>query len=276
MKGGVGKTTIGFQTAFYAQMTDLKCLLIDLDPQANLSQALMGYRRYARFLRDNEPSVINVLQGFSGPRKNRFAPEASDIEACIVRLKRETTLDDFVIDLIPSRLELARVLKKGQIYEQNLARALSVLEGRYDLILIDCAPTDSLLTEAAYWASRFVLVPVKPEYLATIGFPLLHDSLEEFQRRNRDHAIEVCGVAIVPTGYKDTQENKTAKREIAKACREYSWKLFENVIPYSATFAKSSRQGLPVVLTSHVRLATSRKFYKFSAELLKTLNLSEE
>ena len=50
-----------------------------------------------------------------------------------------------------------------------------------DLVVIDCAPTESFLTDAAYFASRYIVVPIKPEFLATIGLPLLARSVQEFQ-----------------------------------------------------------------------------------------------
>ena len=67
-----------------------------------------------------------------------------------------------------------------------------------DLIIIDCAPTESIFTQAAYHASRYVLVPVKPEYFATIGFPLLNESLSKFKKDNPSHQIDVIGVVIKP------------------------------------------------------------------------------
>ena len=66
----------------------------------------------------------------------------------------------------------------------------------HDLILIDCPPTESVFTRAAYHASRYVLVPVRPEYFATVGFPLLAKSLDSFRTENPSHCIEVIGVVI--------------------------------------------------------------------------------
>ena len=65
MKGGVGKTTIAALLARYAAR-DLqrRVLAIDLDPQANLSQALMGATGYRRFLDDREPSIVEVFNGY--------------------------------------------------------------------------------------------------------------------------------------------------------------------------------------------------------------------
>jgi chromosome partitioning protein len=60
------------------------------------------------------------------------------------------------LDLISSRLELSRTLKNPQGKECRLAKALAQIHNAYDLVIIDCAPTESILTEAAYFASRYV------------------------------------------------------------------------------------------------------------------------
>ena len=77
------------------------------------------------------------------------------------------------IDLIPSRLELALSLRNPAQKESLLPKSLAQIEADWDFIIIDCPPTESVLTYAAYLASSHVLVPVKPEYLSAIGLPLL-------------------------------------------------------------------------------------------------------
>ena len=66
MKGGVGKTTIAVMLPRYATRP-LKILAIDLDPQANLSQALMGERAYKRLIDDKSPSIVEVFKEYSNP-----------------------------------------------------------------------------------------------------------------------------------------------------------------------------------------------------------------
>ncbi len=94
------------------------------------------------------------------------------------------------LDLIPSRLELASSLKNPTGKERRLAKEIAKISDDYDLIIIDCAPTESILTEAAYFASRYALVPVKPEFMATIGLPLLARSIEEFKSLVSQRFIE--------------------------------------------------------------------------------------
>ena len=59
MKGGVGKTTIASQLSHAADRDDLKVLGVDLDPQSNLSQSIMGVRRYSDHLQNNRPTVVH-------------------------------------------------------------------------------------------------------------------------------------------------------------------------------------------------------------------------
>ena len=72
MKGGVGKTTIAALLAEYASADlGLEVLAVDLDPQANLSQALM--RDYQEFLDEKRPSIVELFAGYSPPRQQVLA-----------------------------------------------------------------------------------------------------------------------------------------------------------------------------------------------------------
>ena len=140
-----------------------------------------------------------------------------------------------------------------------------------DLIIIDCAPTESIFTRAAYHASRHVLVPVKPEYFATIGFPLLNDSLEAFRSNNRGHQIDVIGVVINNSSYhysgnEGGPEKWTAMQEIREEVDNSGWRIFQNEIPLSRGFPKIMRGNF-----SH--LGDARQFRFFAEEFLQALGI---
>ncbi len=62
LKGGVGKTTVVALLARYAARKGLNVLAVDLDPQANLSQALMTEREYMQFMQKGEPSIVELFK----------------------------------------------------------------------------------------------------------------------------------------------------------------------------------------------------------------------
>ena len=67
MKGGVGKTTIASQLAHFAAGDGLRVLAIDLDPQSNLSHAIMGARAYVSHIRGRRPTVAQIFETIFPP-----------------------------------------------------------------------------------------------------------------------------------------------------------------------------------------------------------------
>ena len=150
------------------------------------------------------------------------------------------------LQLIPSRFDFSDNLTNSLRPDPKvLARFLAVNFQHKDVIIIDCAPTESVLTHAAYHASGLVLVPVKPEFFATIGFPLLQQSLVDFRRRNRGHTINVAGVVINNAFYDGGNdggpEKARALNEIRTEAQQNNWPVFRTEIPFSRGFPKIMR-----------------------------------
>ena len=91
MKGGVGKTTIVAQLAHSAQMDGHRVLAVDLDPQSNLSQALMGPRAYVRHLGDERPTVVQVFDDYLPSSRNTGAPQRMNVRDVILHLGAQQT-----------------------------------------------------------------------------------------------------------------------------------------------------------------------------------------
>ncbi len=243
LKGGVGKSTIAALLARRAYSYRKKDVLaIDLDPQANLSQALMR-SHYTTFLKNKDPSIVEVFAGYRPPAATRRG--ASSLAATDVAF---TVLGDEErsLQLIPSRFDFSDNLTQSVRPDPKvLAKFLAAEFQHKDLIIIDCAPTESVLTHAAYHASGLVLVPVKPEYFATIGFPLLRESLSDFSRRNRGHTIDVAGVVInngfYHGGNNGGPEKARALSEIRAEAGKNGWHVFGREIPFSRGFPKLMR-----------------------------------
>lgn len=264
MKGGVGKTTIAaLLCRHFAQR--YRVLAIDLDPQANLSQALMGEQAYRRFLNEASPSIVEVFHGYQPPARSA-TPGELDLSSVV---RTVTSGANRGLRIIPSRFDFSdNLTAASRTDERALARLIADHLQDEDLIFVDCAPTESVLTYAAYHASRYVLVPVRPEFFATIGFPLLRESLDTFQRRNRGQQIDVLGIVVNNAFYHGGNdggpEKASAMTDIRREAREQSWHIFANEIPHSRGFPKLMRGD-------RKWLGNASLFPDFAEEFLTTL-----
>ena len=244
MKGGVGKTTIAALLGRYASLhLKRKVLAIDLDPQANLSQAFMR-QQYTKFLDERWPSIVELFRGHVPPRSSRASPSSLSVDDLLVR---NTPLGGPNLELVPSRFDFSDNLIDAVRPDTRVLAALVAeeLQDR-DIVIIDCAPTESIFTQVAYHASRYVLVPVKPEYFATIGFNLLKDSLDLFRTRNPSHSLDVAGIVVNNSTYhysgnKGGPERNRAIAELSAEARKNNWRVFRNQIPLSRGFPKMMR-----------------------------------
>ncbi|MBI1879389.1 MAG: AAA family ATPase [Chloroflexi bacterium] len=274
MKGGVGKTTLAAQLAHAADKKDFRTLAVDLDPQANLSQSLLTPEKYVKHLREKKPTIVQLFDQYFPASDEYSSTRPFNIHEVIV--KKAGYWSRSTLDLIPSRLELSRVLKNPTGKERRLAKALAKVSDEYDLIIIDCAPTESILTDAAYYASRYVLVPVKPEFLATIGLPLLARSIQEFNFENADHGLDICGIVFNhSSAYSDGPEGWKSIREVKAEAKKHGWHDFETHVRYSASYPKAAREGTPIGSTSYARYEVTAEFDRFVEEFFARIELSK-
>lgn len=273
MKGGVGKTTLTFNLAWYsAWRANLRVLAVDLDPQANLSQYLMGAEEYLAYLNADKPTVVEIFEQFSAPKSSKGAPTLLD-PATVIHSVRGWD-DGSSLDLIPSRLELAWTLKNPTEKAHLLPQFLAKVSENYDLILIDCAPTESILTTAAYKSSRYVVVPVKPEFLATIGLPLLARSLDEFKLMNQNHTLEMAGVIFNDLRRTGTPpEQKKSRADVTKLATTFGWPVLEEAAHHSDSYPAGSRQAMPIFLTDYARDYVKDEFTAVGAKFLEAVGL---
>jgi chromosome partitioning protein len=150
-KGGVGKTTSTINIGAAIHQAGKRVLLLDLDPQFNLTQSL---------------GVTDVERPVYGSLRGEYP------------LTPITIMDG--LDLIPSSLELikAEIELAAEFKRENiLDRLLANLTPQYDYILLDCPPSLGLLTINAFVASDDIYVPVEAEFLALKGYAVLSEAI---------------------------------------------------------------------------------------------------
>jgi chromosome partitioning protein len=269
MKGGVGKSTITANLGWYsAYRRNRKVLLIDLDPQFNLSQFVLGIDRYEEIITKKKPTVFEIFQQFAIPPGSRRGALKAEDAICSVK----NWSDGSCLDIVPSKLELAWTLKGGMANKECLSNFVDDIRKSYDLILIDCPPTESGLTEAAYLSSDFLLVPVKPEFLSTIGLPLLAISLEDFLKQHRDHHLKFAGILFNAVS-NNKHENIKSKQDVLGQAKKLGWHVFENEISYSDSYPKGSRAGTPIFLTDYARSDRVAEFEALADEFSERIGI---
>jgi chromosome partitioning protein len=171
-KGGVAKTTSTLNLAVAFKEEGLRVLMIDLDPQGNLTMS----------------------QGLNPDEIDR-----SMYDVLVHRLPIEEVIRQAEVDLAVSSIDLAGAelaLSSMIGRERALEKAIVGVRERYDYILIDTPPSLGLLTINAFVASDGVIVPVQTEYLSLRGLVQLENTLA-MVRENLNPKVQVEG--ILPT-----------------------------------------------------------------------------
>jgi chromosome partitioning protein len=171
-KGGVAKTTSTLNLAVALQEQGLRVLVVDLDPQGNLTMS----------------------QGL-----NPDSIERSMFDVLVHRLPIGEVIHEREVDLAVSSIDLAgaELALSSQIgRERALEKSLSAVKPSYDYVLIDTPPSLGLLTINALVASDGVIVPVQCEYLSLRGLVQLENTLSMI-RENLNPDVKIVG--ILPT-----------------------------------------------------------------------------
>ena len=273
MKGGVGKTTVAVNLGWEAAQRGLKCLVVDLDPQFNASVYLMGEEDYERDIIENRGlTVFDIFEQHTPMRDpQRPRPNAENVIRSI-RAYYSHGSHGGRIDVIASQLELAMTLKNPSGKSHLLSTFLSQHASNYDLVIIDPPPTDSMATEAAYLATNYVLVPVRPEFLSSIGFPLLGRSVESFNQQYPGHSLEVVGMFLsnVNTRLPEYQKTKASTQEFAKS---RGWRFLEREIRFSQSYMRGSREGTAISNTVRARSAVRNEFSRLAGDVFSHMGL---
>jgi chromosome partitioning protein len=238
MKGGVGKTTLSVNTAYcLARFHGKKVLLVDIDPQFNATQYLLDQATILSHFK-NKKTTYDILM----PKKEAKIDLVNPVKK--ISKPQPLKLDDFIanvrayrnggqLDLIPSSIEFIKFGSENRA-EKRLKNFINTHCKHFDIILIDCPPTLSLLTLSAYLASQYYLVPIKPDYLSSLGLPILENGLFTYEE-DEGHTLELLGIVFTMVPPKNVSLPKTIMHDIQASGRP----CFTNFSTQSIQVAKS-------------------------------------
>jgi len=221
-KGGVGKTTTVVNLSASLALADQDILVIDTDPQGNLSSGL-GINRgeVAR-------SLYDVYTG----------------KASLEEAVSETRIPH--LHIVPSTIDLLAVeleLVNRDDREKTLLNALSGVKERYRYVFIDCPPSLGLLTLNGLVAADSILVPVQCEYYSLEGLGLLTRTLK-LVRSSFNPALEIEGIVLTMFDPRTTLSHQVAE-EVKK---HFGEKVYKTLIPRNVTLGEAPSHGKPAIL----------------------------
>ncbi len=238
-KGGTGKTTTVRTLADIFRRIGLETLVVDLDPQGNLSD-------YFDVPADAEPAIADVLAG------------------------RATAGEAIHDHIIPANLQLAEAElamggKMGR--ELTLKRALRDVRRSYDFVLVDCPPALGLLTVNALVAADYALLSAEAQYFALQG---VEQALEviELARDNLNPDLEWLGVVLNIADMR-TIHSREAFQTLSEHFKE---KVFATTIRASIAYAESAERAVSIL--DH-RPDLGSDYLELAQELLGRLDMTE-
>lgn len=240
-KGGEGKTTVSMCLA-EAIAKDFKVLLLDWDPQANITNL---------FFPGEENNIFHSL-GYRGS-------EIKPIETIIKQVSAN-------LHIAPAGISLANLTTP---YERDdfelLKEALMPIRSSYEYIIIDCPPSLGLILENALIAADFVIVPIQTRAFSVQGLKDLHSTIEKIKRKANPR-LNLLGAVL------NQYEDSRALSGLSEGIKKY-FPVFESII--------FRRESIPQAQAKRSLLSeydgkAMKMFYTLAKEIMEKINVQKE
>ncbi len=241
IKGGVGKTATAVNMAYMSAMAGNRTLLVDLDPQG----ASSFYFRVKPSKKQHGKRLINASQSL---------------------LKQIRASDYENLDLIPAHMSFRNfdaLLSQLKRSNNRLGKTFAKLSSEYDLIILDCPPTISYLSEAVFTASNIIFVPVIPTTLSERTF----EQLLDFFKKN-DYPRK----RIVPF-FTMAQPQKRLHKATMESMQNRYARFLKTPIPFSVDIESMGEHRMPVGAFARYRPA-NKAYQQLWAEMEKKIRKS--
>src|SRR5579864_8952395 len=224
-KGGVGKTTTAINLAASLARSDRRVLIVDVDPQSNLTSGL-GQRNKAG-------AGGTIYEALTTPEPT------ADVRPFVIPTGIERLF------LVPSDrnltgAEIEMVTLSGR--EERLRTLLQSARGDFDYIFVDCPPSLGLLTLNALVAADAALIPLHCEYFALEGLADLVSTMRRV-RASLNPGLDIEGVLLTMV-----DERTNLGQQVASDVRDFfKEKVFRTVIPRNVRLGEAPSHGMPVI-----------------------------
>lgn len=220
-KGGVAKTTTVISLGGALVLAGYSILLVDLDPQANLTLGL----------------------GVSPAKLRRSVADVLLNSASLVSVSRETGVAG--LDLAPSNADMGlaeRFLPVRQSYEMILQNALqnSAGLGAYDFILLDCPPSLGAVTTNALTAANLVVAPTQPEYFSAYGLRSLMSAIRRVRSQTNPNLAYHVLITMMD------RRNRIHRTLFEQLQVTFGDGLLKTVIEVDTKLRESTVAGMPI------------------------------
>ncbi|MBI9096821.1 MAG: ParA family protein [Spirochaetaceae bacterium] len=243
-KGGVGKTTTAVNIGSYMASEGKKILLVDFDPQGNLSSSVGCSHK--------QDGIYEVITS------------KRDIKDVIMETVQEN------LSIVTSNLNLSGAtieLVDMEGREFILRKALDSVKDQFDYILIDCPPSLGVLTLNGFVAADYVIVPLQCEFFALEGFiSMLFQTVKRIQQ-TVNKRLKIAGIVFTMYDSRTRLSNEVIHK-VKATFSTHPEILFQTIIPRNIKLTEAPSHGVPINLYDN-QCVGARSYHKLALEVIE-------